>query len=449
MLKVPTKYKNCGIKVYCTKCRRELTINNKCENGKSANTCPYKDKHKFKLIVHVPHTRNDRRCKLLDTMDFDIALVELVKFKQELEARNYNKMIVKKSEYNTRLLQLVTEHLDFISGVNTPPHLIRKRTKNHIEDCRRALERLCKCLRNHGYSLENFEIKNIGDIEVGLYHDYLINEQKLGKAAYNKHFRIINGFYSWMSLHKNISIPNPFQRVELTIVKKDNEIITKAEFLKLLEFTKYENGWDNKRGRNVFRSWLVNGFQLALETGLRREELVTLKWNQIVAIDEDIEVFVTNNMKVDKIATGETTGKNIRYIPITRSLKALLLELGYNQKKGLDLFVLDRPADMKLINVMDTLSKGFSHYIKLISTSKNLEFNNLRKTYITMVTNALGDKSKLFTGHSNDEVLMTHYLGQTFLSGNLHNFNIFGENKLGILPQIQKIPHSDSPLLGL
>ena len=38
---------------------------------------------------------------------------------------------------------------------------------------------------------------------------------------------------------------------------------------------------------------------------------------------------------------------------------------------------------------------------------------------------ALGDKTKLFTGHSSDEILKSHYVSSAYLASNLSHFSVF------------------------
>ena len=101
-----------------------------------------------------------------------------------------------------------------------------------------------------------------------------------------------------------------------------------------------------------------------------------------------------------------------------------MIELGYNDKRGTDAYVLERPEGMTYTNLMDTLSRGFSHFIKQV-TNRELNFKNLRKTYITRVTMIMGDDAKIFTGHSDVAVLKKHYLSQAYLLNKLNDFRMF------------------------
>jgi hypothetical protein len=98
--------------------------------------------------------------------------------------------------------------------------------------------------------------------------------------------------------------------------------------------------------------------------------------------------------------------------------------LGYDRMKETVAFIIDRPDGSDINYMMDLLSRSFAHFIKL-ATDRKLEFKDLRKTYITHLTMALGTNAKLFTGHTNDAVLKSHYLNGAFLAGNLNDFSVF------------------------
>ncbi len=86
MLKVPAKYKRCGIKVKCLTCKWQVA--DICrQNKKSLHLCPNIENHRFSLLVCVPNSPGSRRTRVLDTKNFSEALTELEKFKNELIAK--------------------------------------------------------------------------------------------------------------------------------------------------------------------------------------------------------------------------------------------------------------------------------------------------------------------------------------------------------------------------
>ncbi len=433
LLKVPAKYNRCGIKVKCLKCKWQLG-DGKCHENKddlkSISKCCHKEKHRFNLVVCVPNTKNSRRMKILETSDFDEALIELNDFKKEIQASNYQKPIEKKIvEVKNTLIELIADYLDFQSGENTPSHLKRTRANDHISDCKRCLERLCKSLMVKSYKIEVLPITAIKDDEVGHYHDYLETKFgfKKGESSYNRHFRIGKAFINWCIEYKEIKMFNPFTKVELTINNRNKEVINKDEFTKLLSVVSEENGYDptpNGKKQNAYFTWLVTAFRLGLETGLRNDEIIRLKWSDLSNIETEKNAFEINDFKVNRKQYGTEYGPNKKIVPITASFLDLLNDLNFKENIGLDKPILETNDYGNLATIEKAISRGFGHYIKQV-TDRPLQFKNLRKTYISHLVMALGDKAKLFTGHADDEVLMKHYISKAWTAGGLSEFRVF------------------------
>jgi integrase len=423
MLLRPKKIK--GLRLKCLHCKWEISNKGKCHlTGKGISSCPHKNLHRYNIVVCIPNNPGKRRSKILDTTSFETALAELNNFRQELEKNNYQpKSSVK--EKPLYLVDFAVEYLDALSGTNTPDFLMRKRSKEYVDQCRLSIERFIISLKKKNYPINIFRLEELTDTEVGIYHDYL-HKLKLGQRSYNKHMGAMKAFVSWaIRVKDQRAVNNVFAHVELKTEHKDCAIITKEEFENLLNIISRDNGnyRDLIRKRDVYKPWLRNGFRTALESGLRREELVTMRWSDIVEVSAGISVIKLNNLKVNRIANGSDTGR-FKYVPLTKSLIKLLEELGYSEKRGTDSFILERPEGTNTRYISDTLSRGFAHYIKQV-TDRKLEFKCLRKTYITHLTLALGEKSKIFSGHSDDVVLRNHYLSSAFLVGNMSTFSIF------------------------
>ncbi len=427
LLTVPKKHSRCGIKVKCLKCK--FQISNQCRlnsDKKSIRSCEHKDKHRFNLVAHVPNTISARRMKILDTKDFNTALIEMIKFKEELQKNCYQKVTIAQEKSKTRLLDFVGDYIDMLNGVNTPKHLIRIRSKDHIADIKRTFKRFCKALKVEGYKLESLDINNITDNEVEHFHNYLLDELKLGECVYNRSFINMKTFFNWINDVKDYKVKNPFAKAELSFEKRELITIKRDEFNKLLNATTEANGIGYESGKriNYYRNWLKLGFQLALETGVRAEELVRLRWTDLIEIEKDVWVFKIDNLKVNRIQTGNESGNYIKYIPLTKSLKKLLIEMGYDNNKKSWNYLLLRENNQSAEWMADCLSRGFSHFIKLV-TDRKITFKHLRKTYITMLTMQVGEKAKLFTGHTNNETLKNHYLSGAHVAAGLNNFEIF------------------------
>ncbi len=240
----------------------------------------------------------------------------------------------------------------------------------------------------------------------------------LGLRTYNKHISVMRTFTNWGIRVKNYPSINAFNHIELrTENKGDATIIAKEEFENLLSVITPKNGMCKGRDKNrhYYHPWLRTAFQLALETGLRREEFFGLRWSDIIEMQKGVLIIRVMKLKVNRIASGDGNGKSIKYVPVTKSLMQLLSNLNYADKKETSGYIIERSDELGMTYLKNILSRSFAHYIKQ-ATDRNIEFKDLRKTYITHLTFALGPNAKLFTGHINDQVLKNHYLSNAFIT---------------------------------
>ncbi len=427
-LKVPAKFNRCGVKIKCLKCKWQLngkTCHQVKGKTQSLSKCQHMNQHRYNLVVSIPSGNNARRMKVLDTRNFDVAIEEMNRFRKELNIQGYQKTKEILEEVKPTFLNYATDYLDTLNGKNTPEHLKRIRTNGHISDTKRILSLFGQVLKKAGYHLEILNLNDIGDNHVGMLHHEIKNELKLSISTYNKFMRIMKSFYKWANVYKEYGGKNPFAKVQLEYEKYDNRIFTKKEFMAVLGAVSPENGLNYKRKgkRDYYRDWLVNAYKLSLETGERGEPLVSLKWQDIIELDGGIELFGIANLKPNRIKSGNDNGRYIRYIPITRSLKKLLIELGYNEKKGSDAYILEADKETSRKHLIGFISRSFTHFCQ-VGQVKDLTIKNLRKTYVTKLTIVMGENAKIFTGHQDVQVMQNHYLSQAYLAANLKDFDV-------------------------
>lgn len=437
MIKVPANYSRCGIKVKCLKCK--WTVKETCRlTSKGINTCKYKDKHKYIMIAHVPGTKKKKRMQITNTKKFDQVMLEFMDFKNKLASSGYSKALDKKKILDTSFEALMVGYINSISGAGTHAHLSRNLSPDYLKEVKGMLLTFCKALKEKGYIIEKMDLKDIGDDEVEILHNYL-KKKTISETYYAKHFVVMKTFVNWVIKVKGYEIVNVFRRHKLHFPKGEKNYVTPEEFQRLIEVITYENGAvilkDGKR-KNNFRSWLSIAIKLGLETGLRREEIFALSWNNIreIPINGQVcRIFDINNLKNMR----QGAGKFLKPIPITLSLYELLMDLGYEEKKGSEAFIIERDAGLKIDYLTDDLTRGFAHFIKMV-TNRKLQFKDLRKTYISYLSEKLGDKTKLFTGHGDDQVIRDHYISHAFIAAKLSSLNLFGSF---LAPEIKENPH--------
>ena len=169
--------------------------------------------------------------------------------------------------------------------------------------------------------------------------------------------------------------------------------------------------------KNMYRDYLKDAFRLLLFTGGRLEETINLKWSNIYSIEHQGKTyfkFIYSDLKVNRIQKKSTEKQ--KSTMIHADLLDFLNTLGLNDKIGNDEFIIcpDRTRNVK--NLIDQLSKSFTHYRDLAGLRKEISIKHLRKTYITWINSIYNDRTFLLTGHSNNDIVKKHYVNSAFLT---------------------------------
>ena len=432
-----------GIVLYCNHCRRNLTKDICEETGKSLKQCEFADMHRYKIYVRVPGTKNERKTKNLESRNYLDAVKEGIVFRDEvinnskrIQQKEKETEFVTKKEISQAKPQLLkhalAKYLGFLHNEGIPGFLVKERSHDHLKNVELAIKSLIECLKENGYNLNELRVNEIDDYLVGHVYDYLVKERKFSNRTTNKYLSYYTSFLNNYIENYNSLQRNWFKRAPREKTETNPETITSEEFENLLKNITRENGVRECNGvkpkRNLYREWLKNAFRLALETGCRREELVTLKWLNIEG-EEGKQYIAVENIKVNRIQKRANERKRYTYIPLTESLRNLLNELGYEKYRYSDNYILAPELILNRGRVMsDTLSKAFSHYYDQLGTGRNLTFRCLRKTTFTALKIYMGGGSiKERTGHSDDRVIDEYYIDKKQIAMSLNNFSVFSK----------------------
>ncbi len=139
---------------------------------------------------------------------------------------------------------------------------------------------------------------------------------------------------------------------------------------------------------------------------------MSIQFKDIVVDDKGVAMFIQiENFKVNRRNDVSGTENAImKHIPITKGLRKLLDELGYEANKGLEKYIIAKDERTTLRTRMEIVSKAFSHYWQFTDSGKKVLLKHLRKTYLTSLVQQFGEKATLISSHSGIEVLKKHYI---------------------------------------
>jgi len=432
-LKIPKSKKVPGLFTYCTECQKRIGKEICGDSGKSIDSCKSKDKHIFKLSVSVPNT-STVKTKNLDTRNLREATKEAFRFREELEESNFeipqNESDIPEDFKYILLVDTMKMYIDYLNNIDVPDHLQKDRTKRYINDVARTFRKFTRALKNSKFNLELFRVDQISDSIVGSFHNYLLEVEKYGNKTYNKHIATMRQFIAWLNEKKGYAIANPFKGVRALPTIERNETITQKEFSKLLEVITPENSKDKrvKYRKYYYKPWLIGAFKLALYTGLRREEFLTLKWSSIEYNEEGVPILIkVPNFKVIRLQNGKRT-EDIRtkWVPIIPELHKLLKnELEMSKHQNTQRFLIAHDDERNREGLILFISKAFGHFWNVTGITRKVQLNDLRNTYITELFKAFGDSAAVITDHSDIKTVKKHYMKAKLVSEAATGFEVF------------------------
>lgn len=392
-----------GLRLYCTKCYKQFNHDN--------TVCNHDRYHHYKSIVTDGMRR---RVKLHQTKDFDLALQYAIQFKKDVKNGVFkDKEKLDQVDVNEiSILEAANMFIKFKKGDDVPEHLKQDLTEDYFKNLKATIQQLIDILRKNRVKVETLKIAELNDIHVGFWFKYI--RDKYAETTLPSKLKSVNCFINHVINHLGVSMKNPFQKIAVETPVYNTRAITKEEFEGVIDAINTKSPYQQLGGlrkeiKNHYRPYLKDGLKLALYTGLRREELVTLSWNDIGYSEKNrCLMLVVDNLKVERF-TGKKYKK--KFIPIGPDLELLLYELGLEDLKGSDLFILEPNRKIKYTTMMAALSKGFSHYYKqAFPEFKPAKFKILRKTYLSYLNKSAGDDMIELSSHGGMKVLNTHYL---------------------------------------
>jgi integrase len=392
-----------GLKIYCNKCKRYNP------------SCIHTDAKVYRAVVHIPGTKNCTKIKTLISTKYDDAVKEIIDVINELKSNDYRDLSDNNESKEYTIIGSILKYNQYLSGKYELKHLVKKVSEAHRKETIRFLKLFCNVLKDH----HNFEILRVRDIsskDVSRFYESI--ESKYAPRTFNKCMIALKGFFRFLIEIEKIEMSNPFQVYQSkSVINNRIETISKDEFQAILNNITEEDSLIKLGGKgevkNMYRDYLKDAFKLFLFSGLRREEVVDLRWSDIY-FSGDTYFFTIQNKKVER--NQNIKGNFLKYVPINSDLLILLNELGYERFKYTGNFIICPDRTDNSLTIMNNISKGFTFYKNKAGITKDISLKHLRKTYISWVNQVMGISTGVLTSHSTEAVLNEHYLDPTILN---------------------------------
>jgi integrase len=433
-IKLPKKRRPNGLFLFCNKCKRHFTDDNQLKHGKME--CENGSFLNYKAKIHVPGTLHNVKVKTLKATNFNDAIVEFNDFKISLERYGYNQIKLVKKNTPSKLIDCMAEYLSFLKDENVPDHKIKNLSSDHIKEVIRYFSYVLQVLTSNSINLEEFQFEAIDDDLVGQIHNYLKREKKYQASTYNKFMTCMRTFTRYINEKHGLKGLDFFKGVKAKVIKKGAVSVRPEDLFNLLDLITFENGthvFSDGSRKNLFQPWLKDAILLVFFTGRRREEILTMKNENIIYSQHTgAPAYIKSpNLKVNRIVNNEEKNGVFTFIPISYELQLFLTKIGHDPNKPDDYLIAPDCTRLRR-TMMDDLSKGFTHYYRLLNKDHNLQLKNLRKTFTTMASIKLNDRAHEATGHSNSAVLNRFYTDE-LLKVESQKFDLLNSEELEIL----------------
>lgn len=422
-LELPKNKRIKGLYIFCNCCNKKFSKPHVCEGSG--------DRQVYKVIITIPGTTKVKT-KILDTRNLDEAIKLTLDFENELKSNNYHLPEITEVTDNKPqdLIGCIGMYIDYLENQNVWKHQERIRSKEHIKQVVRYLKRFTEALKLSGVNLNGLLIKNITNQHVSVYHDYILKMQDFSNRTYNRHMDTISELFQYLIDIKQYDLVNLFgsNNTKRRRINTRIESVSLKEFKQLLASLSYENGiqiFSTGEKKNLYFDWLKDAFELGLYTGRRRDEIVNMKFSDIIEQDGVPTVIKTPDYKYNyRNNLFKEEEKKFNYSPVIYDLNLFLTKIGYYKYKGTDRYLIAPDSKLTRASIKDKMSKAFSHFYSKLGSDKQLQFKHLRKTYITRLNHFTNGKAETITGHSGQGIIMKNYHDQTVFNNVLKDFRM-------------------------
>lgn len=420
------KYKKfTGLHVVCKKCNKLIEVNQDAYKG-----CMHPiDRQKYKAIVKINGSRKTRDLK---TLEYDDAIKELLEFKHELSNPIKLKVIEEKVAIEYDLFtDFLFMYSDWLENVGVPKHEQKVRSAKYIKETVGYIVRLRDFLEANGQDLNKLTIYQVDKYMLGGYYEHL--EKTINSnSTFNHNLRALKNFYNFLINEKELVIQNIPKKMRLKYENPNPTSIEDEDFLKLLSvITKEDSIEVLKSGskKNRFRPYTKDGIELAAYTGMRLEEVTSLKYSDIVVDSNgELEYLIGTDLKFERAHNWDNTkATKTVYIPISNELKDLLKRLNYQGNIGVDKYLIADNGNIDRKSLAKQLSHSFTFYRRKANLSDDFSIKHLRKTFLTKLHLQTG-LTESMGYQKTSSVILKNYIDKRAVvkEANKRGFSFFG-----------------------
>lgn len=376
------KYKKfTGLHIVCKKCNKIIEVSQAVYNGCSHPI----DRQKYKAIIKINGSRKTRDLKALE---YDDAVKELLEFKNELSNPIKLKVNEEKVEIEDELFKdFLFMYSDWLENVDVPKHEQKIRSAKYIKETVGYIIKLRDFLESNGQDLSKLTIYQVDKYMLGKYYEHLENTIN-SNSTFNHNLRALKNFYNFLINEKELVIQNIPKKMKLKYENPNPTSIEDQDFLKLLSVINEEDSIEVLKSgakKNRFRPYTKDGIELAAYTGMRLEEVTSLKYSDIVLDSNgELEYLIGTDLKFERAHNWDNTkATKTVYIPISNELKDLLKRLNYQENIGVDKYLIADDGNIDRKSLAKQLSHSFTFYRRKASLSDDFSIKHLRKTFLT------------------------------------------------------------------
>lgn len=409
MKRIPKKYRNHGFHLWCSACKKVVT----------SAPCHHHQQHRYQSRIYNPLTKRQNCIKTHQTDDLMEAWKAHNEYRAHLQAHKYQAAAPPPlaPAVPVFLKEAALMYIDYLADVNVPDYEKKNLSGQYITDETRYIRRFLEVVQRMEGAVGTFPIAAISTTHTQQYVAF-VESLRLSDRSYNAHIKAVRYLFQHCIKHLHLNIENPFKNVRIRQLVYDPEIIPVEEFERLLEVITYENGHATKgtthKPLNYYRPWLKKAFIFSLLVGERLDGIVLLRWSDI----KDNYIGIPN-WKVNRI---KKTNHYVSYTPITKDLAELLTEFDLSADENQYILA---PEYTNRGTLKSLISRSFTHYWGKTGLTRKVTFKNLRKTYITRITDLIGEKALFIKHGKNDKTAIKHYLDKKELISETRNLKLY------------------------